>query len=100
MVDGTLPDAAGEAVAVVLVHQLEEVGLGPILVPAPRLGFHRATTRIGLHAASSPARALGPVALDDHVADLARGAAAEPGLAVEDEAAADSRPPEDADQAG
>ena len=36
--------------------------------------------------------------LDDHVADLAGAAAAEPRLAVEDEAAADAGAPEDAEQ--
>ena len=54
---------------------------------------------VGLHAALAPAGALGAAALDDHVADLAGGAAAQPGLAVEDEAAADAGAPEDADQA-
>ena len=83
----------------VLLHQLEEVGLAPFFVLAPRLGFHRRAAGVGLHAALAPAGALGAAALDDHVADLAGGAAAEPGLAVEDEAAADAGAPEDADQA-
>ena len=63
-----------------------------LFVLAPRLGFHRRAARVGLHAALAPAGALGAAALDDHVADLAGGAAAEPGLAVEDEAAADAGP--------
>ena len=54
---------------------------------------------VGLHAAASPAGALGAAALDDHVADLPGGAAAEPRLAVEDQPAADAGAPEDADQA-
>ena len=65
---------------------------------AARLGFHRRPAGVGLHAALAPAGALGAAALDDHVADLAGGAAAEPGLAVEDQAAADAGAPEDADQ--
>ena len=96
---GALPDAAGQPRFLVLLHQLEEVGLGALFVLAARLGFHRRAARVGLHAALAPAGALGAAALDDHVADLAGGAAAEPGLAVEDEAAADAGPPEDADQA-
>ena len=83
----------------VLLHQLEEVGLVALFVLAARLGFHRRAAGVGLHAALAPAGALGAAALDDHVADLAGGAAAEPGLAVEDEAAADAGAPEDADQA-
>ena len=98
-VDRALPDAAGQARFLVLLHQLEEVGLDPLFVLAACLGFHRRAARVGLHAALAPAGALGAAALDDHVADLAGGAAAEPGLAVEDEAAADPGSPEDADQA-
>ena len=64
------------AVLLVLVHQLEEVGLDALLVLAPRLGFHRRAPGVGLHAALAPAGALGAAALDDHVADLAGGAAA------------------------
>ena len=55
-----------------------------LFVLAARLGFHRRAAGVGLHAAPAPAGALGAAALDDHVADLAGGAAAEPGLAVED----------------
>ncbi len=82
-----------------LSHQLEEVGLGALFVLAARLGFHRRATGVSLHAALAPAGALGAAALDDHVADLPGSAAAEPGLAVEDDAAADAGSPEDADQA-
>ena len=46
---------------------------------------------------SPPAGAACAAALDDHVADLAGGAAAEPGLAVEDQPAADAGSPEDAE---
>ena len=81
-----------------LLHQLEEVGLDALFVLAARLGFHRRAPGVGLHAALAPAGALGAAALDDHVADLTGGAAAQPGLAVEDEAAADAGAPEDADQ--
>src|SRR5882672_10723864 len=99
MVDGALPDAAGQAGFPVFLHQLEEVGLVSLFMLATRLGFHRRAARVGLHAALAPARAFGAAALDDHMADLAGRAAAEPGLAVEDEAAADPGSPEDADQA-
>ena len=70
-----------------------------LFVLAARLGFHRRAARVGLHAAAAPAGALGAAALDDHVADLPGRAAAEPGLAVEHQAAADAGPPEDPDQA-
>ena len=99
MVQRPLPDAAGEARFPVLVHQLEEVGLVALFVLAPRLGFHRRAPGVGLHAAAPPAGALGAAALDDHVPYLAGGAAAEPRLAAEDEAAADAGSPEDPDQA-
>ena len=69
-----------------------------LFVLAARLGFHRRAPGVGLHAALAPAGALGAAALDDHVADLAGGAAAEPRLAVEDQAAADAGAPEDAEQ--
>src|SRR6476469_2766592 len=98
-VEGALPDAAGQPVFLVLVHQLEEVGLGALVVLAARLRFHRRAPGVGLHAALAPARALGAAALDDHVADLPSGTAAEPGLAVEDDAATDPSSPEDPDQA-
>ena len=69
-----------------------------LLVLAARLRLHRRAAGVGLHAAAPPARAAGAVALDHHVADLAGGAAAEPGLAVEDQPAADAGAPEDAEQ--
>src|SRR6185436_12533696 len=85
LVEGALPDPARQAVAVVLAHQLEQIGLGAALVLA---------ARVGLHAPLPPARALGAAPLDDHVADLAGGTAAEPRLAVEHQAAADAGAPE------
>ena len=94
-----LPDAAGQPRFLVLLHQLEEVGLVALFVLAAGLGFHRRAAGVGLHAAPPPAGALGAAALDDHVADLPGGAAAEPGLAVEDQATADAGSPEDPDQA-
>ncbi len=69
------------------------------LVLPLRLRFHRRAAGVGLHAAPAPAGALGPAALDDDVADLAGGAAAQPRFAVEHEAAADAGAPEDPDQA-
>src|ERR1700750_2084841 len=72
VVERALPDAAGQPRFVVLLHQLEEVGLLTVLVPAPRLGFHRRTARVGLEAALAAAGALGAAALDHHVADLPR----------------------------
>ena len=98
-VERALPDAAGQSRFLVLLHQLEEVRLLALLVPAPGLGFHRRAPRVGLHAAPAPAGALGAAALDDHVADLTGRAAAEPRLAVEHQAAADPGSPEDTDQA-
>src|SRR6202012_609209 len=99
VVDRAVPDAAGQPRFVVLLHQLEEVGLLAVLLTAARLRFHRRAARVGLHAAAPAARAFGAAAFDHHVADLPGRAAAEPGLAAEDQAAADAGPPEDADQA-
>src|SRR6187397_2672545 len=89
------PDAAGEPVAAVLFHELEQVGLGAPLDLLAGFELHRQPTRIGLHAAAPPAGAARPSALHDHVADLACGATAEPLLAVEDQAAADAGSPPD-----
>jgi hypothetical protein len=68
-------------------------------VPLARLGFHRFAPGVGLDAAFAAAGALGAAALDDGVADLAGGSASQPRFPVEDEAAADPGPPEDAEQA-
>ena len=78
---------------------LNSDGLLALVDALARAGLHRAAAGVGLHAAAAAARALGAVEADDHVADLARGLAAHPRLAVEDQAAADARAPEDAEQA-
>src|SRR5439155_1190961 len=59
---------------------------------------HRGAAGVGLHAAAAAAGAASAVLLDDHVADLPGGAAPEPRLAVQDDAAAHTGTPEDADQ--
>ena len=61
----------------------------------PRL--HRPAAGVGLHAAAPSARALQPVHLHHDVADLGRGTAPRPALAVQHQAAADARAPEDAE---
>src|SRR4051812_10142058 len=81
-----------------LFHDLEQLRLVALLHAAARLGLHGAAPGVGLHAAAAAARAPGAADLDDHVADLTGGAAPEPALAVEDDAAADARAPEDAEQ--
>ena len=91
------PDAARQARAVVLLHQLEQVGLAALLlVQLAHVRFHRRPPGIRLHAAAPPARAARAVDLDDHVPDLAGAAAPGPRLAVEDQPAAHAGPPEDA----
>ena len=92
-----LPDAAGEPVAAPLLHDLEELGLGAVLDLLAGLDLHREPARVGLHAALATARAARAAALDDHVADLAGGAPADPGLAVQDQPAADAGTPPDAE---
>src|SRR3954454_11951402 len=96
--DRARPDSACEPVAIALLHDLEEVCLGALLVPLSRLDFHRRAPGVCLHAATASAGTASAVLLHDHVADLASGAAAVPGLAVQDDAAADAGAPEDADQ--
>ena len=91
------PDAAGQPVATALLHDVEERGVLAVVVQLPRAGLHRGAPRVGLHAAAAAAGAAGAVAAHDDVADLARGPAPEPGLAVEHEAAADAGAPEDAE---
>src|SRR4051812_26454523 len=92
-----IPDAAGEAVAAMLLHDLEEDRLCALLDLPARLDLHRPAARIGLHAALAPAGAAGPALFDDHVADLRRRAAAQPLFAVQDQAAADAGSPPDAE---
>src|SRR5206468_1290634 len=58
--------------------------------------LHRQPPRVGLHAADPAARAAGAAALDHHVADLTRRMPAGPRPAVQDETAANTRSPEDA----
>ncbi len=97
VLERVFPDRARQARAVVLLGQLEQIGLGALLMLAPRAGLHRRAPGVGLHAAAPPAGALGAVELDDHVADLPGAATAEPRLAVEDQPAADAGAPEDAE---
>ena len=80
-------------------HDPEEVGAVALRVQLARADLHRAAPGVGLEAAATPARAGRAVEPHDHVPDLARGAAAVPLLAVEDQAAADAGAPEDAEQA-
>ena len=94
VLQGPLPDAAREPVAAALLHDLEQLRLLALLLESPGLGLHRAPARVGLHATRVAGAALGPAAADDHVADLARGAAAQPRLAAEDQPAADAGAPE------
>src|SRR5205085_37760 len=70
------PDTAGEARVFVLAHELEELGLAPLVDEAARVRFHRRASRVGLHAAPPPARAARAADLDHHVPDLACAAAA------------------------
>ena len=97
VLDRPLPDPAGEPVPAALLHDLEQLRLRPLLLLLTGLQLHRRPAGIGLHAAPAPAGALGPVDLDDHVADLRRGAPPEPGLPLEDQAAADPGSPPDAE---
>src|SRR3954468_12671714 len=94
----SLPDAAGQPVAPALLHDLEQVRLLALLDAAAGARLHRPAPGVGLHAAAAAARAARAVHLDDHVADLRGGPAAEPRLAVEDDPAADAGAPEDAEQ--
>ncbi len=93
-----LPDPAGQPVVLVLLHDLEQVGLAAVLVLGSRLGLHRRPARIGLDASAPPAGALRAALLDHHVSDLAGTAAPQPRLAVEDQPAADPGAPEDSDE--
>ena len=92
------PDAARQPVAAAVAHDVEEVGLVALLLALAGADLHRAAAGVGLHAAAPPAGAARAVALDDDMADLAGGAAADPRAAVEDDAAADAGAPEHAEQ--
>src|SRR6185437_14379236 len=80
------PDTAREAVAFLVLHELEEVGLLALHDELAHVDFHRAAPRVGLHAADFPAGAPGTVLLDDHVTDLPRPPAPAPRAAFEDRA--------------
>src|SRR3954452_19923451 len=92
------PDATGQALASPLLHDLEQVRLLALADELASAGLHRAPARVGLHAALAAAGALRPAHLDHHVADLARGVAAEPELAVKHDAPTAARAPEHPEQ--
>src|SRR5262249_34878394 len=98
MVECTRPDSALQPRAVVLLHDLEEVGLLPARDQLAGARLHRCATRVRLEAAAPAAGAPRPAPFDDHVPDLAGRSTAGPGLAVEDDAAADAGAPPDAEQ--
>ena len=56
VLERALPDAAGQPVAAVLLHDLEEVGLGALLDVLAGLDLHRQPARVGLHAALAARR--------------------------------------------
>src|SRR6185312_5766244 len=92
------PDTARQPVAAAVAHDVEQVGLVSLLLALAGADLHRAPARVGLHAPAPAAGAARAVALDDHVADLAGGAAADPRASVEDDAAAHAGAPEHAQQ--
>ena len=81
-----------------LTHDLEQLRLATAVGEHARPLLHRPPAGVGLHAAAASARAARAVALDDHVTDLARRAAAAPRLALEHQPAADAGAPEHAEQ--
>ena len=92
------PDAARQPCPPVLLHQVEQIGLGSLGDLAPCAALHRASAGVGLEAALAAALAPSPSELDDGVADLAGRAATQPALAADDDRAADARPPPDAEE--
>src|SRR3954454_24632423 len=99
VLQGPLPNTAGQAVAAALLHDPEKVGFRARLHLLARLDLHRHPAGVGLHTALSPAGAAGASALHDDVPDLPSSAAAEPLLAVQDQATADTGSPPDAEHA-
>ncbi len=92
------PDPARQPIAAVLLHDLEQVRLAAVLVLPPRRCLHRRSARVGLQTAPPAAGTVRAAFLDHHVADLSRPAAPQPGLAVQDQPAADPGAPEHPDQ--
>src|ERR1700730_10645881 len=93
------PNSARQASAVVFLHQLEEVGLAALLFVEPaHVGLPRPTAGVRLPAHAPPPGAPSAVDLPHDVPDLPGAAAPGPGLAVENQASADTGPPEDAEQ--
>ncbi len=97
LLPGILPDAAREPLVALALHDLEQLGLGAVVVLAARPELHRLTARVGLHAAMPPAGAERATPPDDDMPDLGGCAAAEPLLPVEDQPAADAGAPEDSE---
>ena len=98
LVERARPHAAGQPRAAALLHDLEEDGLLAAVGAPARAGLHRGAAGVGLHAAAAAAAAQGAADADHDVADLAGDVAADPGLAVEHDAAADAGAPEHAEQ--
>src|ERR1022692_1350948 len=92
------PDAARQAIALVLAHQLEQFRLRSFRLGPPGAPLHRRAAGGRLEAALPAARARGSVHPDDDVPELSRGAAAEPELAVDHDRAADAGAPPDAEE--
>ena len=91
------PDAAREPVAAALLHQLEEHRLA-LLGELARALLERAAARVRLDAPVEPAVAATAAGLRADVPDLAGRAAPDEVAAVDHDAAADTRAPEDAEE--
>src|SRR5262249_22667283 len=98
MLQRACPDAAREHRAAAPLHDLEELGVGAVSVQLARPPLQRLAPGVGLEAPVAAAGALRAVLLHDHVADLAGRSAAGPRLALQDQAAADARATEHAEE--
>ena len=88
----------GDAVAALLLHELEDVALVALVDEAAHVALHRGAAGQRLGAAAFAAGTARPLRLEDHVAHFAGDAArAQVELAVEHQAAADAGADEDAD---
>src|SRR5256885_343605 len=96
--DRVRPHSTRQSVAAVLLHELEQAGLGTALHCASGPQLHRIATGIGLEAAAAPARAPSSADLHDGVADFARGASTEPTLLVDHDRTAHPGPPPKAEK--
>src|SRR5205823_8519915 len=90
--------AAGDAVAAVLAHDVDQLGSLAALLPPPGGRLHAGAAGVGLEVAALAAAAAPAAVLDRRVTDLARRPAPLAQVAVQYQSAPDARAHQDPEQ--